>query len=289
MKKVLVLGKTGYIGTQFINELKYRNLSYRAISRVDIDYCDYSHLYTLLTTDCYRAFDLVINCAGYVGKPNVDVCEKNKEETIKGNIVLPKMISDICSDLSINFMHISSGCIYTGYDKQYTEEDIPNFCFDSEIKGSFYSGTKALAEDLINKNNSYVCRLRIPFDEFDSPRNYISKLINYDKLLDMENSISHRGDFVKACLDLYEKNCPKGIYNVTNTGSVTTRWVAEKMKEFNIKCNFDFFDNEQTFYKFGAKAPRSNCLLDNSKLTSAGVKIRTVEEALEDSLIKWKK
>ena len=56
----------------------------------------------------------------------------------------------------------------------------------------------------------------------------------------------------------------------------------------NIKCDFDFFDNEQTFYKFGAKAPRSNCLLDNSKLISAGVKIRTVEKALEDSLKKWK-
>ena len=37
-----------------------------------------------------------------------------------------------------------------------------------------------------------------------------------------------------------------------------------------------------------AKTPRSNCVLDVSKLLAAGVKIRPVEEALEDSLRKWK-
>jgi len=286
---ILVLGQTGYIGTQFINELKHRNLSYRGISRVDIDYCNYFALYSLLTTDIARHnFELVINCAGYIGRPNVDACEDHKAETIEGNVVLPKMISDVCSDLGIKFMQISSGCIYNGYDKTYTEEDPPDFCFKTN-NGSFYSGCKALAEDLINKDNSYICRLRIPFDEFDNSRNYISKLKNYDKLLNAENSVSHRGDFVKACLDLYEMNCDTGIYNVVNTGSVTTSWVTEQMAKYNIRNDFSFFQSEEEFYKFGAKAPRSNCLLDNSKLLSAGVKIRNTEEAIEQSLKNWEK
>ena len=113
---ILVLGQTGYIGTQFINELKYRNLSYRGISRVNIDYTNYSALYSLLTTDVARNnFELVINCSGYIGRPNVDACEDHKAETIEGNVVLPKMISDVCSDVGIPLMHISSGCIYNGY------------------------------------------------------------------------------------------------------------------------------------------------------------------------------
>jgi hypothetical protein len=37
-----------------------------------------------------------------------------------------------------------------------------------------------------------------------------------------------------------------------------------------------------------AKTPRSNCVMDVSKLLAAGVKIRGVEAALEDSLINWK-
>jgi dTDP-4-dehydrorhamnose reductase len=284
---ILVLGQTGYIGTQFINELKYRNLSYRGISRVNIDYTNYFALSSLLTTDVARNnFELVINCSGYIGRPNVDACEDHKAETIEGNVVLPKMISDVCSDVGIPLIHISSGCIYNGYDKTYTEEDPPDFCFKTN-NGSFYSGCKALAEDLINKDNSYICRLRIPFDEFDNPRNYVSKLKNYSKLLNAKNSISHRGDFVRACLDLFENDCPKGIYNIVNSGYATTEQVARLMTKYNIKDNFSFFESEEEFYRLGAKAPRSNCLLDNSKLLSMGVKIRSVSEALEDSLQKW--
>jgi dTDP-4-dehydrorhamnose reductase len=280
---ILVLGQTGYMGTQFINELKHRNLSYRGISRGNIDYCNYSVLYSLVAKNIFK---LVINCAGYIGRPNVDACEDHKAETIEGNVVLPKMLSDVCSDAGVKFMQISSGCIYDGYEKVYTEEDEPNFSFKYN-NCSFYSGCKALAEDLIDKDNSYICRLRIPFDEFDNPRNYLSKLKNYDKLLNAENSISHRGDFVKACLDLYEMNCATGIYNIVNSGSVTTSWVAQKLAQYNIRNDFSFFQDEKEFYEFGAKAPRSNCILDNSKLLSAGVKIRGTKEAIEESLKKW--
>jgi UDP-glucose 4,6-dehydratase len=282
---ILVLGQTGYIGTQFINELELRNLSYEGISRVNIDYTNYSRLLDFLKRSRDK-YDLIINCAGYIGRPNVDACEDHKAETIEGNVVFPKMVSDVCRESFINYMHISSGCIYNGYDKTYTEEDPPDFCFKTN-NGSFYSGCKALAEDLIDKDNSYICRLRIPFDQFDNPRNYISKLKNYDKLLNAKNSISHRGDFVKACLDLFENDCPKGIYNIVNSGSATTEQVARLMAKYNIKNDFDFFESEEDFYKFGAKAPRSNCLLDNSKLLSVGIKMRDVSEALEDSLQKW--
>ena len=58
--------------------------------------------------------DVLINCAGYVGKPNVDACELHKEECLQGNVLLPEMLSRFCSELMIKFVHISSGCIYTG-------------------------------------------------------------------------------------------------------------------------------------------------------------------------------
>ena len=192
---------------------------------------------------------------------------------------------------SIKFVHISSGCIYNGYEKEFTEEDEPNFCFNSKVEGSFYSGTKAMAEDLIHKEASYVCRLRIPFDHIDNPRNYLSKIQTYQKLLNMENSISHRLDFVEACMHLVkrENNCPFGIYNITNTGKVDTKQICDLVsKHLNINNDFDFFESIEEFYNIGAIAPRSNCLLDNSKLLATGFKMRSTEEALEDSLKNWR-
>ena len=50
---------------------------------------------------------------------------------------------------------------------------------------------------------------------------------------------------------------------------------------------FQFWAGDEEFYRLAAKTPRSNCVLDVSKLLAAGVKLRPVEEALEDALQHW--
>jgi dTDP-4-dehydrorhamnose reductase len=286
---ILLLGASGYIGQQFVKELVSRDLKFFEVHRHLMDYTQLDNIVKMI--DDVQP-ELLINCAGYVGKPNVDVCEHNKEMTREGNVELPKNLATVCGGMGVPWIHISSGCIYTGSKengKGFMEEDEPNFTFDN---GSYYSGTKALAERLIQgiESDCYICRLRIPFDEFDGERNYLSKLMNYDKVLEATNSISHRGEFVKAALDLWQKKSPYGIYNIVNTGVVTTRQVVAKIDELlNLNRSFDFFENDKEFYKIGALAPRSNCILDNSKLLLEGIGMRNVEDALEDSLKKWKK
>jgi len=51
---------------------------------------------------------------------------------------------------------------------------------------------------------------------------------------------------------------------------------------------FEFWSSDEEFYRVAAKTPRSNCVMDTSKLLSAGIKMRPVEEALEDSLRRWR-
>jgi UDP-glucose 4,6-dehydratase len=171
----------------------------------------------------------------------------------------------------------------------YTETDPPNFTF-RQPPFSFYSGTKALAEETIaDVGQCYIWRLRIPFDEFDHPRNYLTKLQCYPKVYDNVNSISHRGDLVGACLDLWERRAPFGIYNLTNPGFVTTRLVVALVQGFlKPERRFEFWANDEEFYRVAAKTPRSNCVLDVSKVLAAGVKLRPVGEALEDALRNWK-
>jgi UDP-glucose 4,6-dehydratase len=171
----------------------------------------------------------------------------------------------------------------------FTEEDTPNFSF-RDGPCSFYSGTKALGEEaILNIGQNYIWRLRIPFDEFDSPRNYLSKVQRYSKVYDNVNSISHRLDYVRACLDTWELRAPFGIYNVTNPGFVTTRHVVELVEKYLKPAKkFEYWASDEEFYKVAAKTPRSNCVMDVSKLLNAGVKVRPVEEALEASLRNWK-
>jgi dTDP-4-dehydrorhamnose reductase len=311
---ILLLGASGYIGEAFVKELQRRKTDFVPLARQQVDYTRFDALLEFLKT---KKPGFVINAAGYTGKPNVDACELDKAGTLMGNALLPQIIAHACAVAGIPWGHISSGCIYSGakiveggktrvekdmtrpelralVEKSpqsihgFTETDTPNFSF-RDGPCSFYSGTKALGEEAIaNMGQSYVWRLRIPFDEFDNARNYLSKVQRYAKVYDNVNSISHRADFAKAALDLWERRAPLGTYNVTNPGFITTRHVVEQVKKIlKPKRKFEFWQSDEEFYKVAAKTPRSNCVMDTSKLLAAGVKIRGVEEALEHSLRNW--
>lgn len=285
--------KTGYIAESFLEEATSRGIDCICLSRKSIDYTDYK-TFSEYIDNYWKTFSkdtVVINCAGYTGKPNVDACELNKDQAILGNIVLPTMLSEVCESRELPFVHISSGCIYNGDDKHFSEDDEPNFTFNT---GSFYSGTKELAERSIKSNSSsYIFRLRIPFDQYSSPRNYITKLLTYETLVDATNSLSHRGDFAKYCIDLIEGSAPFGIYNVTNRGGITTREVVDLIKYHLIDNyvpviahkEFKFFEDYEAFEGV-IKTPRSNCVLDTSKIEKY-VPIRSVKDALSDALSQY--
>jgi len=311
---ILLLGATGYIGEAFAVELKRRNEPFTPLSRRQVDYTRFDRLLEYLRA---QKPTFVVNAAGYTGKPNVDACELDKAGTLLGNALLPQTIAHACAAAGVPWGHVSSGCIYAGAKieesesvrvekdmtqpdlvelvatspdkiRGFSEVDVPNFTFRNG-PCSFYSGTKALGEEAMTGiGQSYIWRLRIPFDEFDSKRNYLSKVQRYQKVYDNVNSISHRADFVKACLDTWKLRAPFGIYNVTNPGFVTTRHVVEEIvKVLKPARKFEFWANDAEFYQQAAKTPRSNCVMDVSKLLSVGVKIRPVAEALAESLRLW--
>lgn len=287
---IIILGSTGYVGSKFPNYFHSFRHKITCASRSEVDYTNPKTLRSWLMASKPR---FVINAAGFTGKPNVDACELAKAECLKGNAVLPGVIREVCEDLRIPWGHVSSGCIYSGRrpdGEGWTEEDEPNFSFRNG-PCSFYSGSKALGEEVLEgAENCYVWRLRIPFNDERSPRNYLQKLINYDSLLESENSVSNLDEFVQKCVDCFEKEVEPGIYNMTNAGAITTRQVAQWMKEEGVTDKqFKFFENEDQFMEKAAKTPRSNCVLDTSKAEKAGIGMRPVEEAMRDSMRKMAK
>jgi len=312
---ILLLGASGYVGQAFARELERRGQPFLPLARRQTDYTRFETLLKFLQE---RRPEFVVNAAGYTGKPNVDACEIARADTLAGNTLLPQTIAQACAAAGVPWGHVSSGCIYSGakvtadgrtrVEKDLTRPDLrplvekspetihgfaetdpPNFSF-RDGPCSFYSGSKALGEEAIaGVGRSYIWRLRIPFDEIDNGRNYLSKVQRYSKVYDNVNSISHRADYVKACLDLWQLRAPFGAYNVTNPGWVRTRQVIELIEKIlKPGRKFEYWQNDEEFYRVAAKTPRSNCVMDVSKLLAAGVKIRPVLEALEDSLKNWK-
>ena len=287
--KYLLIGKNGYVGQKFslLPGVK------KDLIHIGRDSCNYYDRKLLSEFIAQNQISFVINAAGYTGKPNVDTCELAKAECLSGNAVLPGIIREVCEDFNIPWGHVSSGCIYSGRrqdGKGWAEDDEPNFSFRSP-PCSFYSGTKALGEEMLEgAENCYIWRLRIPFNDERSPRNYLQKLLNYDSLLEAENSVSHLGEFVQKCVECFEKEVEPGIYNMTNPGSVTTQQVTEWMREEGVTDKqFKFFEDEVQFMTKAAKTPRSNCVLDTTKSEKAGIGMRPVEEAMRESMQKMVK
>ena len=231
---IYLLGGSGYIGSAFALNLKRRGVAFRGVSRAELDYSNLSALTAALRRD---QPEFLINVAGYTGKPNVDACELHKWECLAGNAVLPGIIAQACEATSVPWGHVSSGCIYTGSRPDgsgFTEEDAPNFTF-RQNNCSFYSGTKALGEEVLSAYpNVYIWRVRIPFDQFDNPRNYLTKVMRYSRLLDATNSISELQEFVEASLLCWEMHVPFGTYNMTNPGAITTREVVDLIKKNGV-------------------------------------------------------
>jgi len=285
---IILLGASGYVGKEFVRTLLNDQIAYVSIGRRDCNLYDKEALYSAIQA---AGGTFLINCAGFTGKPNVDACEVQRTACLQGNAVLPGIISAACKKAGIPWGHVSSGCIFTGEKPDgpgFTEQDPPNFSFRQD-NCSFYSGSKALGEECIADDpRCYIWRLRIPFNHQDSSRNYLSKLMRYDRLLDARNSLSFLDEFVTACIDCWRLGVPFGTYNLINSGSVTAREVVALIKQQGIcQKEFKFFESENEFMQIAAKTPRSNTVLDNRKALNAGLKLSPVQDAIQCALRNW--
>ena len=287
---IYLLGGSGYVGQAYQQLLRGRGIPFKNLKRAEIDYTDVATLIAALNTD---RPEFLINAAGYTGKPNVDACELHKADCLFGNAVLPGRIAEACEAAGVPWGHVSSGCIYTGARSDgsgFTEEDAPNFTF-RQNNCSFYSGTKALGEEVLaDRPDVYIWRLRIPFDHLDNPRNYLAKLIRYQTLLEATNSISQLHEFVAATFACWEKRIPFGTYNITNPGQVTTHEVVALIRDSGVSTkDFRFFSSEDEFMRIAAKTPRSNCVMSSAKLAAAGIALTPVREAVRVALTQWQR
>ncbi len=287
-RPVMIVGSRGYLGTAFHHHLRSRGITVVPVNREDFDPLDCSGLEARIRQVGPR---FLINAAGFTGKPNVDACESDKAACVSDNIMLVLSLKHVCQRLNLRWGHVSSGCLYTGVKPGgtgYTEQDEPNFSF-LHRNCSFYSGAKHLGESFIRDDpRCYIWRPRMVFNGVPGPRNLLTKILSYPRLLDARNSMSHVDEFIAAAWQCVEKQVPTGIYHMTNPGSITTREITEMMLELGLTDQtFHFFQDEAEFMRH-VQAPRSNCVLHTDKLAGVGIYMSPVGLAVRQALLEYR-
>ncbi|EIE24435.1 NAD-dependent epimerase/dehydratase [Coccomyxa subellipsoidea C-169] len=271
----LVFGRSGWIGglvgellTSQGTKFEYANarLEDRAGILADIERVKPTH---------------VLNAAGLTGRPNVDWCEDHKIETIRVNVLGMLNLADICLEKKLHLTTYATGCIFhydkdfpEGSGKGFKETDTPNFT------GSYYSYTKAMVESLLKEYpNILVLRVRMPIvGDLTYTRNFISKIIRYDKIINIPNSMTVLPELLPYSIEMAKRGLT-GIMNYTNPGAISHNEIMELYKsyvdpEFTWK-NFSVEEQAEVI-----KAPRSNNLLDTNRIEGEFPQILPIRQSL---------
>lgn len=210
--KVLIFGSRGWLGGRLIDELKKRGHEVHG-SIEDINN----------VVSINGSVDAAVNCAA---STNVDWCEKNREESYKNNVLGAVNLAKVCKQAGKKYVFMSTLCIFNskGANDIKYEDSIPE-------PVNFYSQTKAEAEKFIQEidPDALIFRIRLPLSGVSHPKNTITKILGYDKIVDVQESMTVVEDALSAIVDLMEKR-EKGIFHLVNEGTISAAEIAELLE-----------------------------------------------------------
>lgn len=269
--KILILGK-GFIGTRLQEELSCDISAARIATFADIT----------AQIQKYKP-QILINCIGHTGAGNVDGCESALDKTLSANTYVPILLAEAAYRNKIKLVHLSSGCIFHyNYGKQppITENPIPDY-YDL-----YYSRTKIYTENVLRefsqRCNILIARVRVPLDSRPHPKNILTKLISYKKVIDVPNSVTYIPDFVRALRHLIKVDA-RGIYNVVVQGGLRYPKLLDIYRKSVSDFQYIVIDLKQL------NLTRTNLILSTKKLEKTGFKVRTIDEILKECVQEYLK
>ena len=260
--KVLFYGSKGWIGSMFLEFLEQHNVNVicaraRADCEKDVEDEIIEHNPTHIISLIGRTHGDQINNIDYLEQPGKLV------ENIRDNLYAPMVLSILSKKYDLHFTYIGTGCIFTSDDPSqhmFTEDDQPNFF------GSSYSIVKGYTDRLQHmfEANTLNLRIRMPISNTKHPRNFITKITQYDKICSISNSMTVLDDMYPIMLDMM-KNKRTGTFNMVNSGIISHNEILQMYK--------DIIDPDFTWNNFSLEeqdkillSKRSNNQLDTTKL-----------------------
>jgi len=290
--KVLVYGHKGWIGNMFVKLLSKESIEFfEGKSRVD-DIVELEKEIELYNPTHIVGF--IGRTHGYIGSKKystIDYLEQEGKlfENVRDNLFSPFVLAEICSRKSIHYTYLGTGCIFTfdeihpfGKEENgFTEDSQPNFF------GSSYSIVKGFTDRMMKlyENNVLNLRIRMPITGEENPRNFITKIVNYEKVCSIPNSMTVLPELLPCVIDMM-KNGITGTINLTNPGLITHNEILEMYKEI-VNPFFTWTNFTQEEQRKILSADRSNNFLDTKKLTDLYPQVKNIKDSVRDCLIQY--
>jgi 3,5-epimerase/4-reductase len=283
--KVLVFGSRGWIGSKYINLLKASgheviDTYIRADNDAEIsqflDKVKPTHVVSLIGRTHGPGYSTI----DYLELPG------KLKDNITDNLYSPITLAIECTKRKIHFTYLGTGCIFLAEDPSkcsYNEDNKPDFF------GSSYSVVKGFTDRIMHQFNDSVLnvRIRMPITSEVHPRNFITKIVNYEKVCSIPNSMTVLPELLPLMIKMMEQH-KVGTINLTNPGLISHNEIFEMYKEI--------VDPSFTWKNFTVKeqnaillSKRSNNQLDTTKLQKWFPEVSSIKDAVRKCLIEMVK
>ena len=289
---ILVYGSNGWIGGQFIKILEKKNLIFSCgKSRVDnideltneIESVAPSHVISFIGRTHGKINEKVYTTIDYLEQ------EGKLTENVRDNLFSPLLLAEICDRRSIHYTYLGTGCIFKFDEDHPFAEEVNGFHEDSlpNFFGSSYSIVKGFTDRFMHLySNVLNLRIRMPITGEKNGRNFITKIVNYEKVCSIPNSMTVLPELLVYVVDMM-KNGVVGTMNLTNPGLISHNEIFEMYKEI-VDPRFTWKNFSQEEQRKILAADRSNNFLETSRLESLYPQVDSIKEAVRKCLIEYK-
>ena len=288
--KILVYGAKGWIGSQFIkcaeSEKKWTTVAGTARCNDAKSVAE--------EIDLHKP-DAVFSAIGRTHGPGcgtIDYLERKGmlRANMLDNYFAPITLTRTCARKGVYLAQIATGCIFKYDDNHntevgFTEDDDPNFFGSSysTIKG--FTDKALRSEELAGK--SLVLRIRMPITDRHEPRNFITKITKYAKVVDVPNSMTVLPDLLPHALDLMENNVT-GTVNFTNPGTISHNEILDMYTEI-VDVGFRYENFSIPEQNAILASERSNNYLDTTLLEALCENVKPIKQAVRECLERFAK
>lgn len=261
--KILITGSKGQLGHDLMNELAKRGIEYVGVDVEEMDITDGDACRRVITD---AAPDAVIHCAAYTA---VDAAEENVELCRKINAEGTKNIAEVCHDLDIKMMYISTDYVFNGEGTRPWEPD------DHREPLNIYGLTKYEGEVYIERLVKKFFTVRIAWVFGVNGKNFIKTMLRLGEergavsvVDDQIGSPTYTYDLARLLVDMIQTE-EYGRYHATNEGLCS--WYEFACEIFRQAGMNDVKVTPVDSSQFPAKAKRpKNSRMNREKLVEKG-------------------
>lgn len=291
---ILVYGAKGWIGGQFMEILKTSDIRHVCgTARVDdeealrneIERVNPSHVVSFIGRTHGKIGDQVFTTIDYLEQKGKLV------ENVRDNLFSPLLLAEICTKQQIHYTYLGTGCIFNYDDEHpygveingFEEESVPNFF------GSSYSVVKGFTDRLMHLYSDTVLNLRIrmPITGEKNPRNFITKIVQYEKICSIPNSMTVLPEMLPFILKMMKQNVT-GTVNLTNPGLIEHNEILQMYQEI-VDPDFQWKNFSLEEQRLILASDRSNNFLETERLEFLFPYVRNIKDAVRECLVDYKK